>query len=147
MYDKIMNWNEYVEQINKLGKIINESNFKPDIIVAIARGGWIPTRFLSDVLQVKDLGSIGIKYKDSSRTELITYSKPSMLENYKKILLVEDMLESGKSIKWASEYYRDLGYEIKTACMFILEETKFMPDYYLNKIEDKIQFPWENKNI
>ena len=31
--------------------------------------------------------------------------------------------------------------------MFILEETKFVPDYYLNKIEDKIKFPWENKNI
>ena len=78
--DKKITWEEYTKLIEYLGKMINESSFKPDIIIAIARGGWIPTRFLSDILQVKDLGSIGIKYKDSSRTDLITYSKPSMLE-------------------------------------------------------------------
>ena len=36
-----MMWNEYDQQIRKLGNIIYDGNFKPDMIIAIARGGWI----------------------------------------------------------------------------------------------------------
>ena len=69
---------------------------------------------MSDLLHTKSIGSIGIKYEDETRTKLITYSKPSIPQECKKILLVEDMLESGKSIKWAYEYYSKQGYEVKT---------------------------------
>ena len=137
-----MTWNEFIEYVQSVGNRINESGFKPDIIIAIARGGWIPARFLSDSLHVKNMGSIGIKYEDVSRTNLITYSTPSLPQNCKKILLVEDMLESGNSIKWANEYYTNLGYEVMTACLFIIDETKFIPDFYL-AVTDKQKFPWE----
>jgi len=138
-------WDEFNEKVKKLGEIINKGNFKPDIIIAIARGGWIPARYLSDLLHVKKMGSIGIKYKDIERTELDTYSKPSIPENCEKILLIEDMLESGKSIEWANEYYSKLGYDTKTASIFIINRTTFIPNYYLEVVEE-IEFPWELKN-
>lgn len=141
----IMTWNEYNKQIKKLGDIINKGKFRPDMIIAIARGGWIPARYLSDLLHVKEMGSIGIKYEDYERTRLDIYSAPSIPENCKKLLLVEDMLESGKSIKWANEYYLDLGYETMTASLFIINRTIFVPNYYL-KIIDQIKFPWESIN-
>ena len=49
------------------------------------------------------------------------------------------MLESGKSLKWANEYYRQLGYETKTASILILDETKYIPDFYLNRVKDKLK--------
>ena len=140
-----MQWKEFDDSIIKLGNIINDDGFKPDIIIAIARGGWIPTRYLSDLLRTKNLGSIGLKYEDNERTKLITYSKPTILEDCKKILLVEDMLESGKSIKWADEYYSKQGYEVKTTCLFIMKKTEFIPDFYVKTIDKKVSFPWENK--
>ena len=138
-----MKWDEFNENITKLGQIINNNGFKPDIIIAIARGGWIPTRYLSDLLHTKNLGSLGLKYEDNERTKLITYSKPTIPEDCKKILLVEDMLESGKSIKWAYDYYSKQGYEVKTTCLFIMKKSEFIPDFYIKTIDEKIKFPWE----
>ena len=140
-----MEWEEFNENINKLGKLINNDGFKPDIIIALARGGWIPTIYLSDLLHTKNIGSMGIKYEDDTRTKLITYSKPSIPQECKKILLVEDMLESGKSIKWAYEYYCNIGYDVKTACLFIMKKTEFIPDFYIKTIDEKIRFPWEEE--
>ncbi len=137
-------WDKYDEQIEKLANLVYQDDFKPDIIIAIARGGWIPTRYLSDLLCVKNIASIGIKYQDSSRTNLVTYSTPSVPEDCKKILLVEDMLESGKSMKWANEYYSKLGYEMKTASLFITKETTCMPDYYVDTVDKNLKFPWES---
>ena len=88
---------------------------------------------------------LGIKYEDETRTKLITYSKPSIPKECKKILLVEDMLESGKSIKWAYEYYSNQGYDVKTACLFIMKKTEFIPDFYIKTIDEKIRFPWEEE--
>ena len=142
-----MEWDEFNENIKQLGKIINREVFKPDIIIAIARGGWIPTRYLSDLLHTKKIGSIGIKYEDETRTKLSTYSKPSIPKECKKILLVEDMLESGNSIKWAYEYYSNHGYDVKTACLFIMKKTEFIPNFYVKIIDDKIRFPWEEEKL
>ena len=138
-----MEWEEFNKNIIELGNLINSQDFKPDIIIAIARGGWIPTRYLSDLLNTKNLGSIGVKYEDEERTKLNTYSKPTIPKDCKKVLLVEDMLESGKSIKYAYEYYSAQGYETKTACLYIMNNTEFIPDFYIKTIDKKLKFPWE----
>lgn len=140
-----MEWKDFNESIKELGNLINNNGYKPDIIIALARGGWVPTRYLSDLLHTKNIGSIGIKYEDETRTKLITYSKPSIPIECKKILLVEDMLESGKSIKWAYEYYSNQGYDVKTACLFIMKNTEFISDFYIKTIDEKIRFPWEEE--
>lgn len=138
-----MDWDRFIKDTKQLSNKIIKSNFKPDIIIAVARGGWIPTRLLSDFLKVKDIASIGIKYIDKERTQLDVYSKPKLSENVKSILIVEDMLESGKSIDWVRAFYINLGYEVKLASVYITEKTKIDIDYYSQKVDLKTKFPWE----
>jgi hypoxanthine phosphoribosyltransferase len=66
---EIPSWNQIHKMlINQSVKILTD-NFKPDIIIAITRGGWIPARLLSDLLEVHDLITIGIEfYLDISKT-------------------------------------------------------------------------------
>ena len=48
---------------------IQKQNYKPDIIIAIARGGLIPARILTDLLETQELGYIQIEfYKDINKT-------------------------------------------------------------------------------
>ena len=49
-----MEWKDFNESIKELGNLINNNGYKPDIIIALARGGWIPTRYLSDLLHTKN---------------------------------------------------------------------------------------------
>ena len=138
-----LTWEQFIVDIGEVAEKVRLDNFTPDIILAIARGGWIPTRFLSDCLNVKNIASIGIKYIDVDRTKLTTYSLPQIPDNLKRILIVEDILESGKSLEWAMKYYKDKGFDIKTASCYITACTSFLPNYYLCKIDMNTKFPWE----
>jgi len=58
----ILSWSDVYNLTLQLSERIVESGFKPDIIVGIARGGWIPARILSDVLYMDTLQNIRIEY-------------------------------------------------------------------------------------
>jgi len=54
----------------KLAHKIQDSGFTPDIIICIARGGYIPARLICDYLNIYNLTSIRIKhYTGSSKSE------------------------------------------------------------------------------
>ena len=138
-----LTWKQFVVDVHKVAEKIKFDQFTPDVIIAIARGGWVPARLLSDDLSVKNIASIGLKYKNAKRTELVAYSLPQIPDGAKDILLVEDMLESGKSLKWAYEHYKSEGYNVKTVSCYITEFTSFLPNYYLGKNDIDTKFPWE----
>ena len=51
----VASWDEIYKIAKSTADKIKESGFHPDIIIAIARGGLVPARLLSDFLHVKDL--------------------------------------------------------------------------------------------
>lgn len=138
-----MKWDDFITDTKVLANQVKQDHFEPEILIAVARGGWFPTRFLSDLLSVKNIASIGVKYIDDERTKLYAYSNPTIPDNVNNILIIEDMLESGKSIKWAQNFYIEQGFNVKIASVYITDKTPFYPDYYCNKIDIKTKFPWE----
>ena len=48
---KILSWTQNYEYLIKLANKVNESGFKPEVIVGISRGGLIPSRIISDLLK------------------------------------------------------------------------------------------------
>jgi hypoxanthine phosphoribosyltransferase len=58
----ILTWEDVYNLTLRLSERVVESGFKPDAVVGIARGGWIPARILSDVLYADTLQNIRIEY-------------------------------------------------------------------------------------
>jgi hypothetical protein len=131
-----MDWNELQEHIKKLCEKID---FTPDIIAAVARGGVVPAVLIAEKLGIKDMYAITVKKQEGKR-QVIT--KISEELTGKKILLVEDALESGKSMRTAKKYLESKGAVVKTAALFIKGNSVINPDYSLEPVED-IKFPWE----
>ena len=64
----------------------------------------------------------------------------------KKILLVEDMIETGRSLLEAKHYLEKKGAKVKTACLYTMPQSEIKPDYFLKQIEIIPTFPWEKIN-
>ena len=124
------------------GKII-ESGVKFDMLIALVRGGLIPVRLLSDKINVKKIASIGIAYEDNDRESLYLYSSPVFVGNDLNILIVEDRIESGRSLKLATDYFRKNSAIIRTASYYVQTDSIIIPDYYLSTTNENIIFPWE----
>jgi len=55
---KLVSWEDIVKWSRELARKIKKSGFIPDVIVAVARGGFVPARLLCDFLNVENLLSI-----------------------------------------------------------------------------------------
>ena len=138
-----MDFASFDAQVRKVSELILGDKFQPDLIVGVARGGWIPARLLSKYLNVKKLSSYGIAYTDSTRTTTETYQAVLPSPDISKILVVEDFLESGKSIKHVIKELAAKGIDVRSAAVGYLEKTNLIPTYSLGCVKEIPQFPWD----
>ena len=127
----------------ELAAVVERGNCRPNIIMAMARGGFVPARLLSSRLDVRRMASIGITYADAGRTELIIYSVPQPLGDEHRILLVEDVVETGRSLRDAHTYLTTNGAKVWTAAFYYQSRSVISPDFSLGIREDLPKFPWE----
>ncbi|MEJ2272359.1 MAG: hypothetical protein P8X91_07750, partial [Candidatus Bathyarchaeota archaeon] len=55
-------WSQIYNSLIQLSEMIQKSLFDPDIIVGVSRGGWIPARIISDLIQNPKLANLGIEF-------------------------------------------------------------------------------------
>jgi hypoxanthine phosphoribosyltransferase len=132
-----MNWQDTIKALSLLSyKIID----KPHVIVAVVRGGLIPARILSSNLTIKDMYCLTVKKHGSDRRVVTQVTEPL---TGVRVLLVEDVLETGTSLIAAKEYLESKGAVVETAALYIQPRSQIIPDYYLEIREQVPTFPWE----
>ncbi|OGI25699.1 MAG: hypothetical protein A3J76_04430 [Candidatus Moranbacteria bacterium RBG_13_45_13] len=134
-----MEWNQIEEEIKKLAEKIKKE-FQPDMIIGVMRGGAVPARLLSRELGVKSMYGISVE-KDGEERKVITDLLIDL--KGKKILLVEDMLETGRSLIVAKKYLEEKNAEVKTVCLYTMPHSEIQPNYFLSEVENAQKFPWE----
>jgi len=143
----VYGWGEIYEMCETLGKKIDSSGFKPDVIVAVARGGWVPARILCDVLDVRELYSV--KAEHWGRVATPGEAKLVQALNVdlagKSVLLVDDVTDTGETCLIVKDHLTSLGAkEVKIAVLDHKSTSKFVPDYFVSKMESWkwIVYPW-----
>ena len=61
----------------------------------------------------------------------------------KKVLLVEDMLETGRSLAVAKAHLEAEGASVRTACLYTMPITEVPVDFCVKEVADVLSFPWE----
>ncbi len=140
-------WENVENTAASLTEKINSSGFTPDIIIAISRGGLVPARLLSDSLNVPVLYTIRISLYSSVgvRMEKPEVTQPLSVDiTGKKILIVDDVSDSGRSLELAEQYIIPLNpAEIKTATIHYKPGSMFKPDFFIFTTEAWVVYPWE----
>lgn len=120
---------EYFKNIRKLIDLLQDENF--DCVLGVVRGGYIPSEAISRFYG-KDLCLIRISsYNESSRGDITNHGvigKP-----HGRVLIVDDLVDSGCSLKYVCEYVESLGLSYKTAVIWnkVDESRDVQPDYFV----------------
>ena len=139
-------WDYIYELLIELSEKIRESRFNPDIIVGVSRGGWPPARVLSDLLENPNIANVKVEfYFDVYKTakEPVITQQISIPIKCKKILIVDDVSDSGKTLKLLSKELLKEAKEVKTVTLYYKPWTDYKPDYYARETDAWIIFPWE----
>lgn len=142
-----MSWEESFRLSALLAKKISKS-FVPDIVIGIARGGWVPARNLCDLLDVNDLASVKIEHwgKGAKPTgnAVIKYGIEADIAG-KNVLVVDDITDTGESVKTALAYLKQKNpRSLKSATLLHVKGCPVIPDYYAGTVKGWkwIIFPW-----
>ncbi len=126
---------------------IRHSGFKPDVIVGVSRGGWIPARVLSDLLENPNLASLKVEYYvgiGKTRNSPLLAQCLSADVRGKNVLVVDEISDHGKSLRLSTDHVVQRGAcEVKTATLYSKPWTAFKPDYCEKETRKWIVFPWE----
>ena len=145
----IPSWKQIYSLLLKLAEAVHKSGFEPDIIVGISRGGWIPARIISDLLQNPRLAHVAAEFyvgvAETKQEPAITQPVSVSVED-KKILVVDDVADTGESLKLVTSHLNEKGAsEIKTATIYYKPWSIIVPHYYQKITRSWIVFPWERK--
>ncbi|QXP89018.1 phosphoribosyltransferase [Methylococcus capsulatus] len=145
---ELVTWSQVYRLSRRLAENIRASGYRPDAVVAIARGGYVPARLLCDALGVYDLQSIRIGHYEGGARKNETarcYSPPPANVRGLKVLLTDDCSDTGDTLRLALEQLRCCGpLDIKIAVLHHKKVSPLVPDYYGRRIVSWrwLIYPW-----
>ena len=130
-----------------LAEKVRDSDYKPQVIVGVSRGGWPPARIMSDLLQNSNLANIKVEfYKDigvRAKKPRITQPVTSDVAG-KRVLVVDDVSDTGHSLQVVVNHLRHKSVrDIKVCTLYLKPKSVFKPDFYARVTRKWVIFPWE----
>ena len=137
---------DFIDSLNKIVQQIENSNWSPNVIISINRGGCVPGIYLSHRLNLKHK-VIDIQFRDSNRSPDFKLVKQK-IKRFDNILLVDDINDSGKTLKTIYDLSNAYSKKIYNATLIYNQESIIKTDFYgrmIKRSEDKnwYIFPWE----
>ena len=141
---QFIDWNEFHHMGFELSKRLNESCPDAETIISVARGGHVLARLLSDFLKLP-IFSVSIQsYQDLQQLELrITQELNIDLKGH-HVLLIDEIVDSGKTLVRALEYLSDFGpSKVTSVAMHVKPGAIARPDYYVDETDKWVVYPYE----
>jgi hypoxanthine phosphoribosyltransferase len=142
-------WTQIYTMLLDLADKTRNSSFKPDIIVGVSRGGWLPARVLSDLLSNPSLASVGaelyVGVSEPNGKAVITQPVSTSVKG-KKVLIVDEVVDTGKTLELVKEYVAEQGAAaVRIATVYWKPWSTVKPDFFEKETDRWIVFPWETK--
>ena len=128
---------------------VKAAEFEPDVVVALARGGWFGGRCLCDFLGLDDLASLKVEHYVGTAAKgeeaQIKYPLADGAVEGKDVLVVDDIADTGQSIETAAECVRDRNpSSVRTATLQLLQTSDHEPEFVGERLDEWtwVVYPW-----
>ena len=124
---------------------IKKTDFVPDLIVSVAMWWWFLSYLLTKWLKIKHFESIQVQsYKWQTQSDIVDLTKHIDDDVWKNILIVDDLVDSWKTLKYILDNFYKTAKCVKTATWIYKTRSLIKPDFYVKQFDDeRIVFPYE----
>lgn len=152
-----LTWPGFGEATRELTRDIVESGWIPDLIIAVARGGLLPAGAISYAIGVKAMGTMNVEFytgigETLTEPKLLPPSMDVSAVDGKRVLVVDDVADSGRTLKMVMDMIRSRGLsvepgavvpaEARSAVIYKKPRSIIDPDYVWRSTDKWINFPW-----
>ncbi|WP_213005079.1 phosphoribosyltransferase [Paractinoplanes toevensis] len=145
-----LTWDDFGRAGRELAQQVVDDGYRPDLILAIARGGLLPAGAVSYALDVKNLHLVNVEFYTGVDERL---DLPVMLPPVPQtvdlsgatVLIVDDVADTGATLKLVRDYCE--GHVAEARCAVIYEKPRSIVrcEYVWSRTDKWINFPWSSR--
>lgn len=146
---EVLTWADFGVGIRELAQQVVDSDYQPDVILAIARGGLIPAGTMGYALSVKNTFVMNVEYYTGVDQRL---DMPVILPPYldmvgvedKQFLVVDDVADTGHTLAMVQDFCAGKVAQVRTAVVYEKPRSVIKCDYVWRRTDRWIEFPWSS---
>jgi len=144
-----LTWETFGDAAQDLARVIAGDGFRPDLILAIARGGMFVAGALGYALSVKNLHLMNVEFYNGVGSTLdmpvMLPPVPSAVDfSQKKVLIADDVADTGKTLELVRSFVVEHVAEARCAVVYEKPTSLVKCDYVWKRTEAWINFPWSS---
>ena len=142
-----LSYTEFGSAVIDLAHQIRNSQFQPEIVLSIARGGFFLGAALGYALGVKNSFTMSVEFYTGIEERLpmpvVLPPVPNKVDlKGATVLIADDVADSGETLRLVQEFWRGTVKEARTVVLYEKPRSVVKPDYVWRKTEKWIEFPW-----
>ncbi|MEY3168882.1 MAG: hypothetical protein RL421_125 [Actinomycetota bacterium] len=142
-----LTYSQFGDAVLDLAYQIKKSEFKPEIVLSIARGGFFLGAALGYALGVKNSFTMSVEFYTGVEERLpmpvVLPPVPNKVDLHgATVLIADDVADSGETLRLVEEFWRGTVKETRTAVLYEKPRSVVKPDYVWRKTDKWIEFPW-----
>jgi len=144
---EVLTYEGFGKATRELAQRIADDNFRPDIILSIARGGFFLGAGLGYALNVKNAFMMSVEFYTGVDERLampvVLPPVPNKVDlSGSVVLIVDDVAYSGHTLKLVNDFCQGVVRDARTAVLYHKPQSVIVPDYAWKSTDQWIDFPW-----
>jgi uncharacterized protein len=142
-----MTWDDLGVAVDELAEAIDADGFRPDAVLALARGGLPLGGALAYALGVKSMATLNVEFYtgvDERLDEpLLLPPVPDLsLLRTERLLIADDVADTGRTLALARDFCAEHVPEVRTAVLYEKPRSAVRCDFVWRRTDRWINFPW-----
>ncbi len=144
---EVLSWEAFGRSCLDLADSVAVSGYRPELILAIARGGLFTAGALGYALGVKNLHLINVEFYAGVDERLpmpvVLPPVPSAVDlSGARVLIADDVADTGATLELVRAFCAEHVAEVRTAVIYQKPQSTVDCDYVWRRTDRWIDFPW-----
>lgn len=147
---EVLDWASYGVAARELAQIVADDGYRPDIILAIARGGLFVAGSLGYALSVKNLYVMNVEYYTGVDERLeVPIALPPYLDTVDlrdaNVLIADDVADTGATLAYVHDFCQGEVADVRSAVLYEKSASIIKCEYIWKRTDQWINFPWSTE--
>jgi hypoxanthine phosphoribosyltransferase len=142
-----LGWDGFGAACGDLARRVAADGYRPDAVLAVARGGLLPAGALAYALGVKRVFLVNVEFYTGvdARLPAPVLLPPELRTSDladARLLVVDDIADTGATLRLVRDLCRDDAGAVRTAVLYEKPRSVIRPDYAWRRTDRWVEFPW-----
>ena len=147
---EVITWTEFGEASRVLAQQVADSGFRPDLVLAIARGGLTVAGALAYALSVKNCFAMNVEFYTGVDERIdVPVVLPPMLDLVDiaglSVLVADDVADTGLTLQLVHSVIAEHVGEARCAVLYQKSRSVIDCEYVFRRTDRWINFPWSTE--